>query len=247
MANTSDSRHVGHAFGAAYDNALRLHIHNPGEEALRSAYEIGRRAVELDVNVLTLASVHHQSLLAILESKPHEHVGDTVRAAADFLAEALTAFEVLRRGYREARDAELEQRHHAAVIRRLSTLLADASLAAAGENALQEVLQLVVEQALELTGAAKCKADLNTRSLSSEVSSYSADASRAPRTDADPRPDLIVPLTCLDGSTLGSIQLWSENLSRFSELDEALALHLAQMASAAVDRTLFYGTSSPLA
>ena len=47
-------------------------------------------------------------------------------------------------------------------------------------------------------------------------------------------------LTALDGSELGAIQLFDKQDGSFTESDEALLVHLAQMASAAVERARLY-------
>ena len=48
------------------------------------------------------------------------------------------------------------------------------------------------------------------------------------------------PLTTLDGRELGSIQLLDKHDSDFTEVDEAVLVHLSQMASAAVERAWLY-------
>ena len=55
-----------------------------------------------------------------------------------------------------------------------------------------------------------------------------------------PRGWLAASLTALDGSELGAIQLFDKRDSGFSESDEAVVVHLAQMASAAVERARLY-------
>src|SRR6185437_5918371 len=55
-----------------------------------------------------------------------------------------------------------------------------------------------------------------------------------------PRAWLASPLTALDGRQLGLIQAFDKQTGEFSELDEATLMQLAQMASAAVERTLLY-------
>jgi Phosphoserine phosphatase RsbU, N-terminal domain/GAF domain len=51
---------------------------------------------------------------------------------------------------------------------------------------------------------------------------------------------LAAALTALDGSELGAIQLFDKHDGSFTESDEAVLIHLAQMASAAVERTRLY-------
>jgi hypothetical protein len=55
-----------------------------------------------------------------------------------------------------------------------------------------------------------------------------------------PRGWLAAPLAALDGRQLGLIQAFDKQGSDFSELDEATLMQLAQMASAAVERTQLY-------
>lgn len=56
---------------------------------------------------------------------------------------------------------------------------------------------------------------------------------------------LAASLTALDGSELGAIQLFDKPDGSFTANDEATLVHLAQMASAAVERTRFYRDRSP--
>jgi hypothetical protein len=51
---------------------------------------------------------------------------------------------------------------------------------------------------------------------------------------------LAASLTALDGSELGAIQLFDKQGGSFTESDEAVLIHLAQMASAAVERARLY-------
>ena len=51
---------------------------------------------------------------------------------------------------------------------------------------------------------------------------------------------LAAALTALDGSELGAIQLFDKLDGSFTESDEAVLIHLAQMASAAVERARLY-------
>jgi GAF domain-containing protein len=55
-----------------------------------------------------------------------------------------------------------------------------------------------------------------------------------------PRGWLAAPLAALDGRQLGLIQAFDKQGGEFSELDEATLMQLAQMASAAVERTQLY-------
>jgi hypothetical protein len=252
-----------------------------GEAALRAAYELGRRAVGEGLSVLDLAAAHHDALLAALAEQTTLAEAERVAAAAgDFFLESLSAFEMVQRGFHEARETALVEQRQTAMLRQLSSFLADASLALDVPDALEEVVQLVAEQARELVGAECCLTsvavedhrvplvalarsdsadgpppDVRPESLLrlSSLLSAPADALRltAAELTADPmsrafsqllgttgpiRGRLIAPLTALDGSDLGSIQLFDKQGGDFTEIDEAVLVHLAETASAAIER-----------
>jgi phosphoserine phosphatase RsbU-like protein len=233
MTEVHDLPITSRAFGRTYAQALDRHVRRPAEATLREAYELGRAGIDLGLTVLDVATAHHEALHACLRATPPCELDELLVAAADFLAEALTASEIVRRGYIEIREAERQQREDAALVRRLSALLADTSLAVHGRDAIMEMIQLVAEHARELTQAAGCAVVVGRRGLSEPMAAVSADAD-LDRESAGP--DLSIPLTSLDGSQLGTVELWTAAPGGFSELAQALAEHLAQMASAALDR-----------
>jgi len=233
VTDAHDARLTVHSFRALYRRALERHVGSPDEVTLREAYELGRAGIDLDLTVLDVATTHHEALHACLRSTGPHAFDDLLVAAADFLAEALTASEIVRRGYIEIREAERRQREDAALVRRLSTLLADTSLAVYGRDALFEMIQLVAEHARELTQATRCAVVVGGRALSEPMTAVSAE-DELDRESAGP--DLAIPLTSLDGSQLGTMELWAATPGGLSELARALSEHLAQMASAALDR-----------
>ncbi len=89
--------------GDAYRNGLRAFLEGETEAGLERAYEIGRRAMASGVGVLDLALLHWT---AILESLPASAVPDPTRTVIHrggrYLAEALAAYEMALRGFREA-------------------------------------------------------------------------------------------------------------------------------------------------
>ena len=227
-------------FRAAYAAALGRHLDEPSETALRAAYELGRDAVADSLSVLDLAAAHHDALAIAIRTDPDvdrlEHV---TQLAGGFYLESLAAFEMVQRGFREAREAaQLEQRH-AALLRQLSNLLADASLAFDATGSRHEMLRLVAEQALELTGARRCRvtAMVEGRSRPLEVISTSSEETDPP---FDERGSLAAPLTALDGREFGSIEVADREEGDFREIDEAVLMHVARMASAAFERTQHY-------
>ena len=266
-------------FRAAYAAAFRSYVDDGTEINLRTAYELGREAVVRDLSVLDITLVHHDALLDALREAATADVEHITRAAAAFVLESLSAFEMVRRGFNEAREAALLERRHAAMLRQLSNFLADISLALATPDPLEEMLQLVAEQARELVGCDWCRvsvavgpdevreaisaSETNARTLGPSHScpegsreattGISAAASdnladfRRPDTPMSPsegrtfrEESLAALLTALDGRAIGSLELAYKRDGDFSGVDEAVLANLAQMVSAAVERTRLY-------
>jgi light-regulated signal transduction histidine kinase (bacteriophytochrome) len=85
-----------------YSAQLATHLAGSSESVLLDAHELGRRAVTEGVGVLDLVNVHHYALrnvVAATSGAPDQHRLDM---AAEFLAEILSPFEMMLRGYREA-------------------------------------------------------------------------------------------------------------------------------------------------
>jgi hypothetical protein len=270
-------------FRAAYGSALADYLREPSERQLRVAYELGREAVSRQLSVLELAVAHHEALQTALAASPTpERIQQVMPAAGDFFLESLSAFEMVQRGFREAREAALTGRRRTEMSRQLSSFLADASLVLDASDSLEEMLRLVAEQARELVDAACCVATvaLEGRARAVEGASYSEndrrwtafirwldlvavyrvirlnggatrmgseELARLPpfQSFSEDRPLdgwLAASLTALDGSELGAIQLFDKHDGQFTEDDKAALIHLAQMASAAVERTRLYRT-----
>ncbi|HTI35002.1 MAG TPA: phosphatase RsbU N-terminal domain-containing protein [Miltoncostaea sp.] len=135
---------------AAYADALRGFLLAGGEGQLTAAYEMGRRAVADGLTVLELSDLHHDALAAAMAGVGGEQdARRVVDAGRDLLREALSAFEMVRRGFDDAREQALAARHDAAMIRRLAELLSDAPPAADGSWR-DEVAWLLAEGARHL-------------------------------------------------------------------------------------------------
>ena len=267
-------------FRAAYASALRGHLRDPTEISLHGAYELARDAVGRQLSVLDLAVAHQEALLTALEGAAGAEVERIVRAAGDFFLEGLSTYEMVQRGFREARQEVLHERRQTELSRQLSSFLADASLALDAHDSLQEMLQLVAEQARELVGADCCVTTVAAPGLprSAEAASYaetdrrwatlvrwldreaiyelvrrSGGSVRVPSEQLATVPPfrdvrgerplqgwLAASLTALDGTELGAIQLFDKQDGPFTPEDEAALVHLAQMASAAVERARLY-------
>ena len=81
-----------------YAAALGRYLSGAGEAALAQAYELGRQAGAHGFGVLDMALLHHEALHGVLAGIP---AGDPppVLAAAQFLAESLSPFEMTLRAY----------------------------------------------------------------------------------------------------------------------------------------------------
>jgi GAF domain-containing protein len=227
-------------FRGRYAAALAAYLKAPGEEALSAGYELGRAAVAEELGLLDLAAVHHEALAAALETgEPVE----TVDAAGDFFLESLSALEMFQRVLRDSRERALLERKHAEMLRRLSSFLADASLALDGTGSLEEILQLAAEHARELVDAERCCARVRL----ADGTAIDVVATAEPEADSLPEPSaqaagssLVASLSALDGREIGLIEALDKEEGDFSELDEAVLVQLAQMAAAAVERAQLY-------
>jgi hypothetical protein len=168
-------------FRAAYASALLDYLLEPTETSLRVAYELAREAVSRSLSVLDLAVAHQEALMSVLaDASDAAEVQAITRAAGDFFLEGLSTFEMVQRGFAEAREAALLERRQTRLSRQLSTFLADASLAIDASDSLEEMLRLVAEQARELVGADCCVATVRAggQPRSAEGTSYPEDERR---------------------------------------------------------------------
>ena len=145
------------SFSRQYASALRTHLRDLDEGSLRLAYELGRQALSRQLSVLDLSVVHQEALgLALAGVSDVSEAQRAADAAGDFFLESLSSFEMVQRGFKEAREALLLERRQTELSRQLSTFLADASLALDASDSLEEMLRLVAEQARELVSAECC-------------------------------------------------------------------------------------------
>jgi hypothetical protein len=168
-------------FRAAYTSALLDYLLEPSETSLRVAYELAREAVGRSFSVLDLAVAHQEALTSVLADASDAAEGLAItRAAGDFFLEGLSTFEMVQRGFTEARQAALLERRQTRLSRQLSTFLADASLALDASDSLEEMLRLVAEQARELVVADCCVVTvaLEGQPRSAEGASYPEDERR---------------------------------------------------------------------
>jgi phosphoserine phosphatase RsbU-like protein/GAF domain-containing protein len=168
-------------FRAAYAAALLDYLLEPTETSLRVAYELAREAVSRSFSVLDLAVAHQEALMSVLADASDAVEAQAInRAAGDFFLEGLSTFEMVQRGFAEARQAALLERRQTRLSRQLSTFLTDASLALDASGSLEEMLRLVAEQARELIGAECCVATVALGGVprAGEAASYPEDERR---------------------------------------------------------------------
>lgn len=237
------------AFGALYGPALDAFLQQPDERRRSVAYELGRDAVTAQLSVLDLAVAHHDALGVALASA--DDPPTVVAAAGDFFLEALAAYEMVQRGYRETREKAALERRQADLLRQLSNFLSDTSLSLENLDSLEEVLRLVAEQARELLRADSCRLTLDMgfgEPIEVLVATPDTRWNRLLETQIGAVPDdgheiegeqrtLREQLTTLAGRPIGSIEVSSDD---FTELDAAVLVQLAEMASAAVERRSLY-------
>jgi len=255
------------ALARRYAEALRVALADAGEDSLSSAYELGRGAVRSRLSVLELAAMHNEALVAELRAASDPaSVEHTVRAAGAFFVESLSAYEMVQRVLREGQEQARAEQRQAALLRRLTGFLGDASLAVDANASVQEVLQLVAEHALDIVDADVCRArvgptDQHAGVLEAVASSGAAGvpdaASGGPLADMEAAPAgpvrlgpeevaqrvpharfawLAAPFTALDGRPVGALELYGRGEAEFSDVDEAVVVQLAQMASATFER-----------
>jgi signal transduction histidine kinase len=91
------------SFEEEYAFFLREYAAGRGEDVLRSAYELGRRALTERKSLVEIASLHHQALQGLLrEEKDEKRRDDLLRTSSDFLAECLSPYEMAHRGFQDA-------------------------------------------------------------------------------------------------------------------------------------------------
>ena len=105
-------------FKTAYQRALKDYAFTgEGEEALMCAYELGRRAVAEQMNILDLVALHQNTVWkAVLSGADIERMGAYLSRSEEFLAEVMAPFEMIHRGFDDTihqlqqTNARLEQR-----------------------------------------------------------------------------------------------------------------------------------------
>ena len=87
-------------FARLYRAALLGYLLNGGEDKLARAHDLGREAIENGASLLDILRAHHRAVNAILDytADPRRSL-ERIKAAQDFLMEALSAFDMVCRSY----------------------------------------------------------------------------------------------------------------------------------------------------
>jgi PAS domain S-box-containing protein len=103
-----------------YDAALQAYLKGGGEEVLKRAYDLGRRAVNESVGLLSVIMIHQQSLSDLVEKTKPAARPQSVQRAMQFLAESMAPFEMAHRGFQDAygRLRELNEEYESVVAER---------------------------------------------------------------------------------------------------------------------------------
>ena len=253
------------AFAERYCAVFGRWLADRDERALTEAYELGRTAVREGLTLLDLASVHHDCLPDTLSPETADAVGAFFCEALSasemvqrVLADAREAAAVERRQAAVLR--QLSTFLGDASIAADGSDSFDEMLQLVAEHARELigarrcVARLSLDDAPPLRAVAAAAEDGDAGGDPRDLDLLFAaiappgGALRLTGTELAQHEALTEPvegwlaasLTALDGRDMGLVQLFDKQDGEFSELDEAVLVQLAQMASAAVERAQLY-------
>ena len=252
-------------FVTQYCDAFGRWLADRDERALAEAYELGRTAVREGLTLLDLAAVHHDCLPDALDRETADVVGaffcETLSAfemVQRVLADAREAASVERRQAAVLRqlstflgDASIAA-DGSDSFEEMLQLVAEHARELLGARRCVARLSLDGAPPLRAVAAADgdAGADGDPRDLDLLFAAIAPPGGSLRLTGAElaqhealatpVRGWLAASLTALDGRDLGLVQLFDKQDGDFSELDEAVLVQLAQMASAAVERAQLY-------
>ena len=97
-------------FARLYRAALLGYLLSGGEKQRARAYDLGRTAITDGFSLLDILRTHYRALNTVLEATPDPRRGMVrLKAAEDFLLEALSPFEMACRGYVALLPARLDR------------------------------------------------------------------------------------------------------------------------------------------
>jgi serine phosphatase RsbU (regulator of sigma subunit) len=224
-----------------YHEAFRAWLIHRDERELGTAYALGREAVSARLSVLDLAEAHHDAAREALREEPDPgRRAELLDAAGVFFGEALSTFEIAHRGYREVQEVARLEHEHVMQLR----ALADASVRINATMTTEEVLQLTVEAAQSVLGAARATisasaGDPYARGLSA---AWPAEGHRGAAAGAP-----IAVMLRSAGRPLGMLEVADRPEREFTPRDEAILAQLGQLASVAIAKSQAYGRERHIA
>lgn len=237
-------------FTEAYIEAFRDYLLGSGEAALQIAYQLGRRAMEEDLNVVDLADIHHTAVARVLDAgADREELQRMTKAAAAFLSESLSAYEMVQRGFREAQEVALLEQHYAAQLRDL----AEGSVSLNSTFSVEQILRRMAELAPKIIGARRGlvavppEGSRRLRHLARStweppispdlISRFDGDVGRLRAPNGE---ELLVGKVrgLEEGNAI--VVLGEKEDGSFTERDEAVLLKLSQTCSIAIERARLY-------
>ena len=90
-------------FEEEYRSGLSRYSADGGEAALGRAYDLGRQALEQQLSMVELASMHHRAVIELVRTAENEtQKEELLRTSAEFLAECVSPYEMAHRGFQDA-------------------------------------------------------------------------------------------------------------------------------------------------
>jgi GAF domain-containing protein len=234
-------------FRTSYAAALAAYVADRAERRLKSAYDLGRAAVEQGLGVLDVADAHNEAIARAAGGA--NDVLAVLDAGGEFLIESLAAFEVVQRGATEAWRSAWAERRRARMVRELSGVLADAAIASAAAESADELAQLLAEMLREMLGAAESIVAFETRSSKGPVRAVAVEPEAdtwseivQPAAPAQPhgegkRSTIVTPIVSIDGTECGRITTLAPPGASFTEDDRAVLRQVADLTAAWLERT----------
>jgi len=228
------------ALAERYAMAFAAHLDQGGESGLGEAYALGREAVAGQYSVLDFADAHHSALTIALSSAQPGRQGEIVRAAAEFIRESLSAFEIAARGYHEVQEIARIEHEHVEQLR----ALADASVAINSSLTVDEILQLAADAARDVLGAERAS-----------IAILAAEPRRPPLGATSPEQHEVSVTTPsrtsvnlrAQGRDLGSLEVVDQPERKFTPRDDAILTQLGQLAAGAIANARLYGRERTIA
>jgi hypothetical protein len=222
-------KEVREAFRADYRAAFGSYLATGEESALSVAYELGRRAMEDKLSVLELADIHHEVLFEWLTTAESARAGSAGQAAARFVLELLSTYEMVQRGFVEVQEMARLEQQHAAQLRRL----AEASVAINAAGSIGEIVVAITEHALDVIDAGRACATVHPARADQLVHTVGA-------LEEEGGASLRAPMVRRDRSALGTIEVTRGDRRAFSSNDEAILTQLAQLGGVALENAELY-------